>query len=81
MENLPFLKPNDRELRSRNDPPQSENEWPQSGGGGGDYAIPASPKPDVFEALKANPMSLILLGIVIGVLLANMRPVIIQSKP
>jgi hypothetical protein len=35
----------------------------------------------VFEALKANPMSLILLGIVIGVLLANMRPVIIQSKP
>ena len=41
---------------------------------------PPPAKPDVFESLKANPMGLILLGIIIGVLIANMRPVVIQPK-
>lgn len=36
-------------------------------------------KADVFESLKGNPMALVLLGIVIGALLVNMRPVVIKS--
>jgi hypothetical protein len=43
-----------------------------------DVAI-AGPRPDVFESLKANPMALVLRGIVIGALLVNMRPVVIKS--
>jgi hypothetical protein len=39
----------------------------------------ATPKADVFDSLKANPMALVLLGIVIGALLVNMRPVVIKS--
>jgi len=39
----------------------------------------AVPRADVFESLKANPMALVLLGIVIGALLVNMRPVVIKS--
>jgi hypothetical protein len=38
-----------------------------------------TPKPDVFESLKGNPMALVLLGIIIGALLVNMRPVVIKS--
>ena len=83
MENLPFLKQNDREPPSRNAP--SESEWPQrppphymqdDEPRGGDVAMP---KADVLESLKANPMALVLLGIVIGALLVNMRPVVIKS--
>lgn len=37
------------------------------------------PKPDVLESLKGNPMALILLGIIIGALLVNMRPVVIKG--
>jgi hypothetical protein len=37
-------------------------------------------KKDPFEAFKENQIGLILLGIVIGVLIANMRPVIFQAK-
>ena len=42
-------------------------------------APPLPQKQDVFDSLKANPMSLILLGIIIGVLIANMRPVVIKN--
>jgi hypothetical protein len=83
MENLPFLKQN--EPQSRNAP--SESDWPQrppphymqddEPRGAMDMAVP--PKGDVFESLKANPMALVLLGIVIGALLVNMRPVVIKS--
>lgn len=79
MENLPFLKQNDREPPSRNAP--SESDWPQHQRyvpQQEDVAI-AGPRPDVFESLKANPMALVLLGIVIGALLVNMRPVVIKS--
>lgn len=41
--------------------------------------IATAPKADVFDSLKANPMALVLLGIVIGALLVNMRPVVIKS--
>jgi hypothetical protein len=79
MENLPFLKQNDREPPSRNAP--SESDWPTQH----QRYVPQQedavmmPRPDVFESLKANPMALVLLGIVIGALLVNMRPVVIKS--
>lgn len=82
MENLPFLKQN--EPQSRNAP--SESEWPQrppphylqDDDPRGTMDI-APPKADVFESLKGNPMALVLLGIIIGALLVNMRPVVIKS--
>jgi hypothetical protein len=81
MENLPFLKQNDREPQSRNAPP-SESDWPREH----QRYVPQQedmmagpPRTDVFESLKANPMALVLLGIVIGALLVNMRPVVIKS--
>lgn len=37
-------------------------------------------KKNPFDALKDNQIGLILLGIVIGFLLANMRPVVFQAK-
>jgi hypothetical protein len=44
-----------------------------------DVVTLTQPRADVFESLKANPMALVLLGIVIGALLVNMRPVVIKS--
>ena len=81
MENLPFLKQSDREPPSRNAP--SESDWPREHQRyvpqQEDVAMVAPPRPDVFESLKANPMALVLLGIVIGALLVNMRPVVIKN--
>ena len=83
MENLPFLKQN--EPQSRNAP--SESDWPQrpqprymqeedEPRGPIDIAVP---KADVLDSIKGNPMALVLLGIIIGALLVNMRPVVIKS--
>ena len=81
MENLPFLtKPNEP---SRNDrAPPSENEWPvrQEMLEQQPRYIEVPAKPDVFESIRANPMALILIGIIVGVIIANMRPVVIQPK-
>jgi len=81
MENLPFLaKPGEQ---SRNDPgPQSENEWPQQPPPRyvEQQMAPPPVRQDVFESLRANPMGLILIGIIVGVIIANMRPVVIQPK-
>jgi len=44
------------------------------------YAPQPVAKKDPFEAFKENQICLILLGIVIGVIIANMRPVIFQAK-
>lgn len=81
MENLPFLQQKDDAPQSRN-VQSPENEWPER-----ERQMPYmfsgpvdTPKPDMFDQLKGNPMALILLGIIIGVLLSNMRPVIIQPK-
>ena len=80
MENLPFLKQN--EPQSRNAP--SESEWAahryqmQEEHTPVDRDVPTQ-KADVFESLKENPMALVLLGIIIGALLVNMRPVVIKS--
>lgn len=40
--------------------------------------IAEHPKQDPFSALKENHMALILLGIVIGVIIMNMRPIIVN---
>jgi hypothetical protein len=81
MENLPFLSKSDQPSQSRNGPP-SESDWP----------IQEPPRPmmfqgeppqknDPFEFLKnTNPVGLILIGIVIGVLVVSMRPIVIQGK-
>jgi len=80
MENLPFLSKSG-EPQLRNDRPQSESEWPQQQQQTRFEPVYAEAhKPDVLESLKANPMGLILLGLIIGILLANMRPVVIQPK-
>ena len=42
------------------------------------YEPPAQKNP--FDSLKENHMALILLGIVIGVIIMNMRPIIVNPK-
>jgi hypothetical protein len=45
-----------------------------------DFEMPTQ-KNDPFEFLKnTNPVGLILLGVVIGVLIVSMRPIVVQSK-
>ena len=77
MENLPFLSKSDQPSQSRNGPP-SESEWPIQ-----DPPRPmfhSEPQKDPLEFLKnTNPVGLILLGIVIGVLIVSMRPIIVQK--
>jgi hypothetical protein len=80
MENLPFLKQNEPQSRNA----QSESEWPQRPPphymqDDEPRDVATAPKADVFESLKGNPMALVLLGIIIGALLVNMRPVVIKS--
>jgi hypothetical protein len=38
------------------------------------------PKKNVFDSLEDNQMALVLLGIVIGVIIMNMRPIIVNPK-
>jgi len=40
----------------------------------------APEKKNPFDSLRDNQVALILLGIVIGYLLANMRPIVFQAK-
>jgi len=85
MDNLPFLTKNNTESQSRNAPqPLPENEWVSH-----DSPRRFEPmyttdnsqqKKDIFESFKENQIGLILLGMVIGFLLANMRPVVFQAK-
>jgi hypothetical protein len=78
MENLPFLSKSDQPSQSRNGPP-SENEWPVQEPQRIFQRDIESPK-DPLEFLKnTNPVGLILLGIVIGVLIVSMRPIVING--
>jgi hypothetical protein len=84
MENRPFLS--NPEPSSRNVPlpesepvrevwtPQPDFEPPQRQF----YAEPPRPKSDPFAMFKENNIGLILLGIVIGVIIMNMRPIIVN---
>jgi hypothetical protein len=82
MENLPFLSKSDQPSQSRNGPP-SESDWPVQ-----EQPRPMfqrdleTPQKDPLEFLKnTNPVGLILLGIVIGVLIVSMRPIVVQGRP
>jgi hypothetical protein len=83
MENLPFLTKN-VESQSRNAPPPlPENEWPthmDSPRHFDGFVERPQQKKDILESFKENQIGLILLGMVIGFLLANMRPVVFQAK-
>jgi hypothetical protein len=76
MDNLPFLSQSQQQ-QSGPLPQISESDEPQWR-----QAYPASPppsRPDMLDSIKSNPMALVLVGIVIGAILMNMRPVIIKS--
>ena len=80
MEPLPFL--------SKNEEPQSRshqeevNEWPaQREREPQPMFMPMpSQKQNMMDVFRgANPMAILLLGIVIGVIVVSMRPIVIQS--
>jgi hypothetical protein len=81
MENLPFLSKGGEQLPSRNvPPPRAESEAPEFD----EPRYPVWPQPparqSTFDALKENHIALILIGIVIGVLVVSMRPIVIHPK-
>ena len=91
MENLPFLSKSEPPSRSAQLPPP-ESAMPENRGASWDqleeeeirpnrymFAPPPLEKKDPFAALKENHVALILLGIVIGVIIMNMRPIIVNS--
>ena len=83
-DNLPFLTGN-AEHPSRSARPQSESEWPAR-----EEQPPSNfqlmhdepkSKVDLGDFFKnTNPMAILLLGIVIGVIVVSMRPIVIQPK-
>jgi len=80
MENLPFLTKSDDRPVSRNDQrAQSEHEWPQPVPQFQAQQQQSRPEiPDIFK--NVNPIAILLLGIVIGVIVVSMRPIVIQGK-
>ena len=40
----------------------------------------AEPKKDLLASFKDNPIGLILLGIVVGYIISNMRPIVFHAK-
>jgi hypothetical protein len=81
MENLPFLSKSAEQSPLRNAPPQAraESEVPEYEDAPQRffYPTPVRQQQGPFDALKENHIALILIGIVIGVLIMNMRPPII----
>jgi hypothetical protein len=87
MENLPFLSQSAEPSSRSVQPPEPEprRAWtPQP-----DFEEPPPQRrfvpisdqarqQNVFESLKENQVALILIGIVIGVLIMNMRPIIVN---
>jgi hypothetical protein len=56
-------------------PEESAQPWLQ-------YASPPPPRSSRFDELIQNPMAVLAIGIVIGVLIVSMRPIIVQGvKP
>ena len=89
MENLPFLSQNP-EPSSRNvQPPEPEPRAPRAWTPQQDFDDQPPPRrfvsafeqprqQNVIDSLKDNHVALILIGIVIGVLIMNMRPIIVN---
>jgi hypothetical protein len=74
MENLPFLSKSEPQQQNA----QLENEWVREEQRFQQFS---EPKKDPFDMLKtANPVALILLGIVIGTLIVSMRPIVVQAS-
>ena len=84
MENLPFLKQQSETPSRSVQPPPPENEWPSHMDSPRRFeplfTERAPEKKNPFDSLRDNQVALILLGIVIGYLLANMRPIVFQAK-
>jgi len=92
MENLPFLSKSEPQSRSAPLPPPDASEPENRGAAWEQFEVEREPRPrfplefapplekkDPFAALKENHVALILLGIVIGVIIMNMRPIIVNS--
>jgi hypothetical protein len=79
MENLPFLS-NDVQSQLRSDH-QPESDWPEPPPQPPDRVFSVQNRAkDPFEFIKeVNPIGLILIGIVIGVMMISMRPIVVQS--
>ena len=84
MENLPFLSKSDEQLSSRNvqlpPPRRPESEVPEYDEQPRYFLPPPIPRQNSFDLLKDNHIVLILIGIVIGVLVVSMRPIVINPK-
>ena len=78
MDNLPFLSQSQSQSRSEVQQQPDESEWQAEQPTLQRYISPPS-KPDLLDSIKSNPMALILIGIIVGAMLMNMRPVIIKS--
>ena len=70
MENLPFLQQTDPRPEPP-PPPPPEEEWslPQ----------PIAAQPEGGFLKNINPLTILLIGIVIGVIVVSMRPIIVQK--
>jgi hypothetical protein len=72
MDNLPFL--------SQQQPGLDEAEEHQHQGQQQQQQWPSQPKSETtLDYLKSNPMAILLIGVIVGALLMNMRPVVIKS--
>ena len=65
---------------SKSDPSQEneEDQWPSQPHPQQPVFVQPPRQPDIFEQLKMNPMALVVIGIIIGAFLVNMRPVVIK---
>ena len=72
MDRPPFLSKSDPSPENEEDP------WPQQPHPQQPVFVQAQRQPDIFEQLKMNPMALVVIGIIIGAFLVNMRPVVIK---
>lgn len=70
MENLPFLQ---GAQSDPDPPPREEEEWIRP-----PETFVARPGNDFLKNI--NPLTLLLVGIIVGVVLMNMRPIIIQKS-
>jgi hypothetical protein len=71
MDNLPFLSQQQQQqpgLDEAEEHPHQQQQWP------------SRPKSETtLDYLKSNPMAILLIGVIVGALLMNMRPVVIKS--
>jgi hypothetical protein len=59
---------------------QETEEWPEHPTYQRNQVFDAQQKPQsFFDGLKDNPMALVLIGIILGAILVNMRPLVIKQ--